>query len=563
MSGERLLQEGIQAARAGDLERARAILRRAVQADPASEESWWWLGQCLTAADQRAYCFKRTLALNPGHEGARRSLEALVRLAPELGPVPPPLSTKPQVKRIPVEVFRDGEPAARRGPPASPSEPVAGVFFRAAGLALGLITLMAVALLAAASGGFGGLLRSRLPTVSPSAVVSHAPQESLSSLAPSATPVTSPTPPERPVGSPTPPTPTATYEEWLRGIFPGLREAEAVMAEGDCEQVLPLWDEVVLQLPEYAEAYYQRAICSLQLASDQRLLEAYRELLNDALADLDRAIALGPASGDYYLARGQVFDRLAGIETFRVDMDALLELALENFRVANRMGTSDAFSERVEPFLLFDLGRCEEGLALTEQLLAATDPSEGPSAGLNTALAEGYLCAGRLDLALQHIDVALEVQPSLERAWIRAVVLYDMGRPGEALSQLDAMVAEAPDDMGYRYYLRALIHYERGDLGSAQTDLVIGSSQTWGDRGLIAYIQGRLALDEGDEEAGLEKIRYAEATLTREYGSLLDRLRLEVAQLGMTLLSPTPSIAFDPTPIPTPQVTAAAPISGE
>ena len=81
MAIEQLLQDGIAAARAGDIPRAQSLLSQVVQADPASEQGWWWLGFCMTAPDQREFCFRRVLALNPDHASARRQLDEIARLA--------------------------------------------------------------------------------------------------------------------------------------------------------------------------------------------------------------------------------------------------------------------------------------------------------------------------------------------------------------------------------------------------------------------------------------------------------------------------------------------------
>ena len=44
MTEEELLQSGISAAKAGETKKAAALLAQVVQADPASEEGWFWLG---------------------------------------------------------------------------------------------------------------------------------------------------------------------------------------------------------------------------------------------------------------------------------------------------------------------------------------------------------------------------------------------------------------------------------------------------------------------------------------------------------------------------------------
>lgn len=89
MSKEDILQAGIAAVRSGDRERAAALLAQVVKSDPASDEGWYWLGLCFTAPDRREYCFRRALALNPGHAKAKQQLEKLSAPAPLPPPAPP------------------------------------------------------------------------------------------------------------------------------------------------------------------------------------------------------------------------------------------------------------------------------------------------------------------------------------------------------------------------------------------------------------------------------------------------------------------------------------------
>jgi hypothetical protein len=74
MADDNLLKEGIQAVRAGDRARGRALLSKVVLENPDSEAAWWYLGLSVDDNQQRLYCFKKVLALNPNHEGARARL---------------------------------------------------------------------------------------------------------------------------------------------------------------------------------------------------------------------------------------------------------------------------------------------------------------------------------------------------------------------------------------------------------------------------------------------------------------------------------------------------------
>jgi pimeloyl-ACP methyl ester carboxylesterase len=94
------LRAGIEAAKNGDLENASNLLKQVVQVDPNSELGWLWLGFCRAVPEQRAYCFRRVLAINPNNTEARRQLEVLEKptVAPATTeePVSTPLRVSPQ-----------------------------------------------------------------------------------------------------------------------------------------------------------------------------------------------------------------------------------------------------------------------------------------------------------------------------------------------------------------------------------------------------------------------------------------------------------------------------------
>ncbi len=77
MSIEEILKAGIASAEAGDLARATALFAEVVKIDPSSEQGWLGLGFCVSAPDQREYCFRRVLALNPNNRNAKEQLVLL------------------------------------------------------------------------------------------------------------------------------------------------------------------------------------------------------------------------------------------------------------------------------------------------------------------------------------------------------------------------------------------------------------------------------------------------------------------------------------------------------
>jgi len=86
LSIEEILKAGIASAEAGDLAKATALFAEVVKIDPSSEQGWLGLGFCVSAPDQREYCFRRVLALNPNNRNARGQLALL----PRPDSIPPP-----------------------------------------------------------------------------------------------------------------------------------------------------------------------------------------------------------------------------------------------------------------------------------------------------------------------------------------------------------------------------------------------------------------------------------------------------------------------------------------
>lgn len=71
------LNLGIEAARRGDREAARALLRQVVTAAPQNESAWMWLASVVDGLGERRICLQNVLKINPNNQRAR---EALARL---------------------------------------------------------------------------------------------------------------------------------------------------------------------------------------------------------------------------------------------------------------------------------------------------------------------------------------------------------------------------------------------------------------------------------------------------------------------------------------------------
>src|ERR1041384_4322608 len=86
---KQLLQQGIAAARAGQKAQARKLLQEAVKRDPRSESAWLWLSSVAQDDQERAFCLKQLLSINPNNEHAIKGLRQLgISAQPQPGTPP-------------------------------------------------------------------------------------------------------------------------------------------------------------------------------------------------------------------------------------------------------------------------------------------------------------------------------------------------------------------------------------------------------------------------------------------------------------------------------------------
>lgn len=117
-----LVREGIAAAKVGQRIRARDLLTRAVKLDEQNVSAWMWLSGVVDGLEDREVCLENVLALEPGHQAARRGLEwvraeiekRLPTVQEEPASSPPPLY---------VESESQPEPSVPLGPTGVSSQP--------------------------------------------------------------------------------------------------------------------------------------------------------------------------------------------------------------------------------------------------------------------------------------------------------------------------------------------------------------------------------------------------------------------------------------------------------
>ena len=60
-----LVEQGVQAFRAGERDKARKLLLAAVKQNPNSERAWGWLSNVIDTDKDRIYCLRQVLRINP------------------------------------------------------------------------------------------------------------------------------------------------------------------------------------------------------------------------------------------------------------------------------------------------------------------------------------------------------------------------------------------------------------------------------------------------------------------------------------------------------------------
>ena len=77
-----LLQQGVAAARSGNVATARRLLEQVIQLDENNEQAWIWLATVVKTQAERRICLQKVLQINPNNATAR---QALARLGPVTG----------------------------------------------------------------------------------------------------------------------------------------------------------------------------------------------------------------------------------------------------------------------------------------------------------------------------------------------------------------------------------------------------------------------------------------------------------------------------------------------
>lgn len=535
---DELLQRGIDLVTKGDLGQASIILAQVVKADPKSEQGWLWLGRSRVAPNEKRYCFKMALSINPSSKDAQYELSGLdtpvkpVATAASIPAEPPPAiaAVAPVTDKI---EHRPKKNWVRRG------------IYLLAGIMVGIYLGWYLAGILANMGFFDRIdnaIALRSITVPEFNTTQEIPR----------------------LIEPTPTVSlTESYDERLERAWPVITQANNLTLAQRYADAVPIWNQALAIVPEYVDGYYKRGASYFYLTRSQRAKSEYDAYLQLAIADFDTAIQLDPKVGDYYIMRGRVYDSLASQQSLRADFLTLQQVALENFLQAEKLPLSEDWNNKEINILntMVQAGMCEDVIPKIVELL---NSESTPSPGLHQVLSDAYYCVGDLEKALEQKNETIKLAPSAVCLCERALILYGLGRFDEAMDDIEKSLSSQPYYGGHRYYFRALLYADRGDLEQAQKDLDFGITQTWVRGGMLAYVQGKIALGQDRTEDAIVLFRDAEATFLNQ-GPMLDQIRHDLLALGGTpfttqdtLLRTMPTPLFPtmtPTVVATPSLT--------
>ncbi|MBI5669651.1 MAG: tetratricopeptide repeat protein [Chloroflexi bacterium] len=119
---KQLRKAGVEAAKAGDKDRARQLLQQSLQLDPNNEAAWIWLMTVARDRREKLICLYKLLEINPNNTMGQEALASLNltpdKLAEELGIKTTVPTLQPMQRAAPTPVIR--------APQAAPETPQAG-----------------------------------------------------------------------------------------------------------------------------------------------------------------------------------------------------------------------------------------------------------------------------------------------------------------------------------------------------------------------------------------------------------------------------------------------------
>jgi TolB-like protein/Flp pilus assembly protein TadD len=223
----------------------------------------------------------------------------------------------------------------------------------------------------------------------------------------------------------------------------------------DTRKAIGYYEEAIRLDPRYALAFAKLSINALSLGTNYAgfATKEGQEALAKARVSAKSALELDPNLADAHSAQGRILELV----------DFNFAAAESEWRRAFELAPQDAALTAGLAFLLSDLGRLDEAVALTQRAIAL-EPLRAAS-HFNLAF---YLTAlGRYDEAEAALGKVIELQPQSAQnyAYLSRIQIL-RGKPGAAVE-----LAKQETDPVWRTYALALAHFANGDRAEADAAL--------------------------------------------------------------------------------------------
>lgn len=413
------LQQGIAAAKAKRNEEARQLLQNAIKLNPGNETAWLWLSSVAKDQQERIFCLRQILQINPENDMAQKGLKALgVAIGSQAettsaagSSIPRPSANKIATARQALRPLVDG---LQREDPLSninwvrkrrnrAGERAATIFSIAVRVVPALVILGLLA-----GGAYFISQNPNTIVLAPTWTPSYTPTVTATPT-PGFTPTPSPTP--RVTYTPSPPIPaglpqgdlfvemtnTPVYPRFVEGRI--IQEAVMLLdAEqpGDALPTLSAVRETLLDTSDNPNPFYYEAVALTNLGET----DAAEAVLEDGLARME---STGGNPGLVHAGLAYVY----AAEGNYADSNTEAELALEED------------PELVQPYyILIDNAINQRRFEQADELLL--DALDRHPANVNLWILQGYLhlAEDKPDQAQQDARVALHIDPTAEEAYL-------------------------------------------------------------------------------------------------------------------------------------------------
>lgn len=562
-----LLQRGIAAAKAGQVDEARRLLAQALKLNPRSEAAWLWMSGVVQTREERIRCLKQVIAINPRNTLALRGLRALgvpAEAAPARQVEAPdgvplvPEDAIAQARREAEAVLRAIQEETESGTldinwaqpetlRARPGFSVSPMVFAIGGsfLIVVLVIILASLLL--------GIMRQRRPAVAsvPSSEVASSPTPTVY-VTPR--PTRTPTPEGQPI-TPEPVlpvgdaprgdlryglTPTPPYIATPHPSSPRMNDAIQAFHEGRYDQVIELIGRARQAGYDSVDSYYFEGM-SLAYLGD---LDAAEDVLKAGL-EMDETFA------PLHAALGYVYTRQGATERARLENErakqldpalviAYLNLA-ETYLAEGDVQAALAEVEAIREQRPYDVnalvmagkvylanGQPEQAVAVGN-LAHYIDPG---SEDVILLLARARLAMGLTRSAIMGLEEYVDrVYPVDAEAWVLLGQAYEReGRFDDALEAYQIALQIQGDSVD-ALIGRGLFYFERGDYEQAYADLDAALSLE-SEHPRARYGRALSAFALGNYEQALEDLEF----VREQTGDLGDVDLLEVETLYVRAL---------------------------